>query len=59
MHIQLLWFIPQQEEDSNLTGVYSPKVGQQDYKGTFSNICFKSYSINQNNILKILVTCSK
>ena len=37
----LLWFIPQQQEESFNTGVYSHKVGQQDYKGTFSNICFK------------------
>ena len=32
-----LWFILQQQEESNNTGVYSPEVGQQDYKEKFSN----------------------
>ena len=36
-----LCFIPQQQEESNNTGVYCPKVGQQDYRGTFVTICFK------------------
>ena len=52
-----LWFILRQEEESNNTGLYCPRVGPQDYKGTFLTICFKSYSINQNNILTKLLTC--
>ena len=36
-----LWFIPQKINDSSSTGVYCPKVGRDDFKGTFLTICFK------------------
>ena len=54
-----LWFIPQQEEKSNNNGVYCPKVGPQDYNGTFATIYFKTifnkskqYPEKTSNMLK-------
>ena len=42
-----LWSIPQKINDSSSTGVYCPKVGRYDFKGTFSTICCKSFQIKK------------
>jgi len=36
-----IWFVPPNDDDENITGVYSPKVGQDDYNETLSKICFQ------------------
>ena len=55
--IDFLWFTLQQEHKSNCTGIYSPKVGPDDYNETFLMICLKLYSKHPNNTVKILEIC--
>ena len=41
-----LWFILQEQQESNCTSVYSPKFGSDTYNETFTTVCLKTYSIN-------------
>ena len=36
-----IWFVPPNDDDENSTGVYCPKVGQDNYDQTLSKICFR------------------
>ena len=45
-----IWFVPPNDDDENSTGVYCPKVGQDDYDETLSKICFRIIFVKSRSL---------